>query len=221
MEHQRDDEDIVLIPGSFQDLMELLANPDYDSLCLSLAGRAFFVTPAQFLTILDKGLPRDARPYDYSCGILLFKSDTSIIHHRLVLIIARALNLQVADLWMSNAHVKQLLGDLMVFPAGLKDTTYAIQLSPDVAILQLSDDLNLGSPVITVEVMYAHRFTREQTEQRYKQYFRVGYVKVVICVRLHYGRGIDRAKQTAENLDRSAISMWILDKDGNIQTILG
>ncbi|KAK0654951.1 hypothetical protein B0T16DRAFT_298694, partial [Cercophora newfieldiana] len=41
---------------------------------------------------------------------------------------------------------------------------------------------------------------------------------VVVCLRLYYGRGVDRAKKTAEKLKHSAVSMWRMDKNGNIQT---
>ena len=66
-------------PGSFQDLMELLEELDHDSPPGPLAGMAFFVSPAQYLTILQMELPCPG-PSDYSCSILYYKSRTSWIH---------------------------------------------------------------------------------------------------------------------------------------------
>ncbi len=38
--------------------------------------------------------------------------------------------------------------------------------------------------------------------------------------RYYYGRGKDRALQTEKHLDRSAIAMWALDQEGQVQTLM-
>jgi len=215
-------ENALAAPGRFHDLLELLEELDHNSPRDSLAGKAFFVTPAQYLTLSQMELP-DLGPSDYSDGILVYKPETSIIHHRLVIFLAYCLGEQVTNVWMNNAVIKQLLGNLMVFTAGIADNAHlpTVAMAPDVAILFMRDPMNRGSPAVAFEVMYAHRFTREQAEKRYKRYFGLGQVKVVVCLRLYYGRGVERSKQTAEHFDRSSVSLWIMDKNGNIQTILG
>jgi hypothetical protein len=76
-------------------------------------------------------------------------------------------------------------------------------------------------PLLVVEIAYAHRFTKDELEARYKEYFKEDLVKVVLCLDVFYARGPDRASKTASALDRSAISMWIRDENGDIQTVMG
>ncbi|KAK0655237.1 hypothetical protein B0T16DRAFT_396533 [Cercophora newfieldiana] len=222
--HRDDDEPDALAPGSFQDLMELLEELDHDSPREPFAGMAFFVSPAQYLTILQMELPSPPGPSDYSGNILYYKSTTSWIHRSLVLFFARTLNHHIAG-WMKNCTLKEFLDTAFVFPTEVADANNppTFYLIPDVALLlgEPGQDLS-SSPPLVVEVMYAHQFSCEQAEERYKQYFRAkdGGVKVLICLRLHYARGIDRAKKTAEKLDRSSVGMWMMDKDGNVQTVL-
>ncbi|KAK3346028.1 hypothetical protein B0T25DRAFT_592374 [Lasiosphaeria hispida] len=113
--------------GSFQDLLQLLEDLDENSSREPLAGMAFSVSPAQYLTLLQMEFRGNPGPSDYSCRILYYKKKTTHIHRRLV---------------------------------------------------------------------------------------------VVICCDIHYARGVDRAKKTAEAPERSAISMWVKDKDGNVQTVM-
>lgn len=222
-----DDADDALAPGSFQDLMELLEELDHDSPREPLAGMAFFVSPAQYLTVLQIELPCNIGPSDYSCNILYYKSRTSHIHRSLTLFFIQTLFRQLKGRWMKNTTIKEILGtDAIFFPIEVRDDddTPTLDLTPDVA-LSFSDGENLDlfrSPPLVVEVMYAHKFSYEQAEKRYQQYFRAKDcgVKIVICLRLYYTHGVDRAKKTAEKLDRSSVSMWTMDKDGNIQTVM-
>ena len=226
MENHRDDDepDDALAPGSFQDLMELLEELDHDSPPEPLAGMAFFVSPAQYLTILQMELPCPG-PSDYSCNILYYKSRTSWIHRLLVLFLARTFHRHITGSWTKNAILKEFLDTAFVFPTEVRDAdnTPTFDLTPDVALLLSKHDQDFSSsPPLVVEVMYAHQFSCEQAEERYQQYFRAKDrgVKVVICLRLYYARGIDRAKKTAEKLDRSSVSLWMMDKDGNVQTVM-
>jgi len=68
--------DDALAPGSFQHLMERLEALDHDPPREPLAGIAFFVSPTEYLTILQSERPLPS-PSDYSCDILYFKSKTS------------------------------------------------------------------------------------------------------------------------------------------------
>jgi len=225
-----DDEDArdasdIFGPSSFQDLVELLEELDHNSPREPLAGMAFTVSPAQYLTILQMDLPCDVGPSDYSCNVLFHKSKTSFIHRFLAFFFARALHDQMMNLSMKKATAKLLLGSAFPFPAEVRDNddTPTVDLTPDVAVHFPKDSTDLfSSPPLVVEVMYAHRFSPEEAEKRYKQYFRANdrSVKVVVCLRLYYGRGVDHAKKTAEKLECSAVSMWRMDKNGNIQTVM-
>jgi hypothetical protein len=82
----------VFGPRSFQDLVELLEELDHNSPREPLAGMAFTVSPAKYLTILQMDLPCDVGPSEYSCNILYYKSKTSFIHRFLVLFFARVLH---------------------------------------------------------------------------------------------------------------------------------
>jgi len=212
-------------PGSFQALMELLEELDHDSPREPFAGMAFFVSPEEYLTLLQMELPRDVGPSDYSCGIVYFKSKTSLIHRCIVLFFTGTLNRQVTELWTENATIKQLGGPPLLFSTEVRDNDNlpTVDLTPDVAIIFADgDDAADRSPPLVVEVIYAHKFSYKQAEERYQQYFRAkdSGVKVVICVRLHYASGLDRAKKTAENLERSSISVWMMDQHGAIQTTM-
>jgi len=139
--------------------------------------------------------------------------------------LAHTFQRHIADRWAKNAAVNEWLGSAFVFSTEVRDDNNVptFNLTPDVAILLPKDDHDhFSSPPLVVEVMYAHHFSFEQAEERYQQYFRAkDYgVKVVICLRLYYTRGIDQAKKTAEKLDRSSVSMWMMDKDGTIQTVM-
>jgi len=212
-------------PGSFQDLMELLEELDHDSPREPLAGMAFFVAPEEYLTLLQMELPRDVGPSDYSCGIVYFKSKTTFIHRHTVMFFAWILHRQVTEVWTENATIKQLIGPPLFLPTEVRDNDDlpTIDLTPDVAIIFANEDHDPDrSPPLVVEVMYAHQFSYKQAEDRYQQYFRAkdSGVKVVICVRLYYASGVDRAKKTAENLERSTISVWMMDQHGTVRTMM-
>jgi len=78
-------------PGSFQDLMELLEELDHDSQREPLAGMAFFVSPEEYLTLLQTELPCDVGPSDYGCDIVYFKSKTTFIYRHAVSFFSRIL----------------------------------------------------------------------------------------------------------------------------------
>jgi len=212
-------------PGSFEDLVELLEELRHDSPREPLAGMAFTVSPAQYLTLLQMDLPCDVGASDYSCNILYYKSKTSFIHRLLVFFFARVLYDQMMNLSRKNITAKQLLGSAFPFPVEVRDDhgTPTVDLTPDVAVHFPKHDTDLfRSPPLVVEVMYAHQFSPDEAEKRYQQYFRAHDrgVKVVVCLCLYYGRGDDRAKKTAEKLEHSAVSMWRMDKNGSIQTVM-
>jgi hypothetical protein len=219
------DGSVAFGPRSFDDLLELLEALRRDSPRQPLAGMAFTVSPAQYLTLLQMDLPCDVGPSDYSCNILYYKSTTSVIHRVLVFFFAHFLQDQMKDLAKKHAILQQLLGSAFPFPVEVRDDNSAptVDLTPDVAVHFPKHHTDLfRSPPLVVEVMYAHRFSLDKAEERYQQYFRAHdrSVKVVICLRLHYARGVNRAKKTAEKLDRSAVSVWRMDKDGNIHTVM-
>ncbi|KAK5656010.1 hypothetical protein OQA88_5148 [Cercophora sp. LCS_1] len=221
---ENSDDSDATISGTFQDLLEELDAIDHNSGREPLAGMAFLVSPTEYLTILQSDQPLPG-PFDYSCGILYFKSRTSWIHSVLTRFFARTFQRHIMDVWAKNAAVNELLGSALAFRTGVRDddNVPTIYFSPDVAILLPKDyQDDFSCPPLVIEVMYAHKFSCEQAEERYKKYFRTGDhgVQVLICLRLHYARGVDRAKKTAEDLNRSSVSMWVMDKDGNIQTIL-
>ena len=75
--------------------------------------------------------------------------------------------------------------------------------------------------IMAVEVCYAHRFSRQELETRYQSYLSDFHqqIKVVPCVDIYDGSGPQRAAQTSQHLDRSAVSLWVL-KNGRIETMM-
>lgn len=86
-----------------------------------LAGMAFFVSPTEYLTILQSELPLPG-PSDYSCNILYFKSKTSWIHSVLARFLAHTFHCHIEDAWMKNATVNKLLGSAFVFLTEVRET---------------------------------------------------------------------------------------------------
>ncbi len=211
--------------GSFQDLMELLEGLDQYSPREPFAGLAFAVSPDQYLTYLQTEVPDNIGPSDYAGGVLYFKSTNSVIHDGISFFFADTLDSQIMDKWMAHPVIKQLLGGRpWAYSTRVRDDHGAptVDLTPDVGIRVKGAGGVLKSPLIVVEVMYSHRFSQEETEKRYKNYFQAedNGVKVVICVRLYYGCGVDRANKTAQELERSTISMWTMGRDGIVQTTM-
>ncbi|KAK3364368.1 hypothetical protein B0T25DRAFT_587677 [Lasiosphaeria hispida] len=94
-------------------------------------------------------------------------------------------------------------------------------------LLQLLEDLNENSPRepfagMAFSVSPVQYLTLLQMESRGNpgpSDYSCG-ILVVICLDIYYARGVDRAKKTAEAPEHSAISMWVKDKDGNVQTVM-
>ena len=110
-------------PSSFQDLVELLEELDHSSPREPLAGMAFTVSPAQYLTILQMDLPCDVGPSDYSCNILYYKSRTSFIHRSLAFFFARVLHDQIMNLSMKTLLRNSFWGAPFPFPSKFETTT--------------------------------------------------------------------------------------------------
>ena len=207
------------VPGTLDELVNLLEEiDDPHTLSSQLQGRPFSMSMGEYLTFRDMERPEGLPRFDYANGFLLFKSE-SIVHAMPV----ACLGVEIAR----GVHGWQAaLGPIVGFPFHLSvpvtDSLGAptFILKPDVGLG--FPDLDSGAIYAVVEVSYAHRLPRAELERRYQLHFQdhQGRVKVVICFDIYYGRGQDRLKQTAEHLDRSAISMWIMDKDGNIRTTM-
>ncbi|KAK3364334.1 hypothetical protein B0T25DRAFT_61260 [Lasiosphaeria hispida] len=211
--------------GSFQDLVRLLKNLNSNSPREPFGGRVFSVSPAQYRTFLKMELRGNPGPSDYSCGVVYYKKKSTYIHRHLSAFLSYLICEEAAKKWTSHAVVGPLIKVSCPFNAEVRDDydSPTFDLAPDVAIF-FGNDAHFGDmcPSLVAEIAYSHRFTREKLEERYCKYFeeKEGRVKIVICMDLYYGRGEDRAQKTADNLERSAISMWIRDKNGNIQTIM-
>lgn len=143
-----------------------------------LVGMAFSVLPAQYLAFLEMKLPCDVITTDYSCGVLHFKKKkTSLIHNHLTNFFAGVLCGQVSEMWMKNAIIRQLVETFFCCRTEIRDSDLnpTVDMRPDVAVLfpgcVQSRDLGGLCARLVVEIMYAHHFTREQAEERYKKYF--------------------------------------------------
>jgi len=232
--------------GSFEDLLARISAPfDPEK---PLAGSAFFATPAQFLEFFamvtadddDVEDPdADAGPLDaddravkmplmeYIDGIVVFKSRGNAIHNAVAQFFMGSI-LKGLQKWSNQAQIGHLVEDLLPMFSRVSDLEpdSPCYMEPDVAFGEETMRANV-IPTLVVEVSYAHRFTRQGLEDRYKSYFArtEGKTKVIICVDIYYGHdsyGHDsnRIHQTIENLDRSAISVWALGNDGQVRTLV-
>jgi len=205
------------VPGTLNELVNLLENEEFSTLS-QFQGRHFSMSIDEFLTFRDMELPEGLPTFDYANGFLLFKSE-SFVHSMLVGYLGGEMSRGVQG-WQTA------LGPIVGFPFHLSipvtDSLGAptFFLKPDVGLG--FSDLDPTAIYAAIEVSYAYRLPRAELERRYQLHFKdyQGRVKVVICSDIYYGGGQDRVKLTAEHLDRSAISMWIMDKDGNIRTIM-
>jgi len=76
-------------------------------------------------------------------------------------------------------------------------------------------------PTIVGEVSYSRHFTRPQLEEKYKAYLTNsnGQLRTAICVDLYYAGTGEKVLKTASDLDRTAISVWVV-RDGNVETVM-
>ncbi|KAH6840650.1 hypothetical protein B0I37DRAFT_220112 [Chaetomium sp. MPI-CAGE-AT-0009] len=209
--------------GRFEDLLQKLKDLDHDSPREPFGGMAFEVSPTQYLEFLEMETRSDPGPFDYSCGVLYYKQKTSFIHRRLSNRLKELIWEEIDRKWTRDGTfpssklwycARAEVRNNQEFPT--------IDMAPDVAVVSsLFGKLQYRWPPLVAEIAYAHRFTRDKLEERYKEYFKVGYVQIVLCLDVFYARDPDRASKTASALDRSAISMWIRDENGDIQTIMG
>jgi hypothetical protein len=209
--------------GSFEDLLQHLEDLDHDSPREPLRGMAFKASPAQYLTLLQMETRSDPGPSDYSCGVVNYKNKTTSIHLYLSQGLAELMVRQIAQKWAGHSALPPDFGTCFSSPTEVRDKLESptVNMAPDVAIFSgMFGELGNRGPRLVVEIAYAHRFTRDKLEARYKEYFRNDSVQVVLCLDLFYARGPDRASETASALDRSAISMWIRDENGDSQTVM-
>ena len=102
------------------------------------------------------------------------------------------------------------------YPAYLSDKSFR---EPDFTFGKRS----LLLPTLVGKVSYNRHFTRPQLEAKYKAYITDSNsddeVRIVICVDLYYAGTGDKIFKTARNLNRTAISVWII-RDGIIETMM-
>ncbi|KAK3296732.1 uncharacterized protein B0H64DRAFT_107491 [Chaetomium fimeti] len=209
--------------GSFEDLLQQLEELDDDSPREPFGGMAFKASPEQYLELLEMETRRDPGPSDYSCGVVYYKQKTSFIHRHLSVALTNMIAGQIRQKWTRRRALLLLFGSCYCARAEVRDDEESptVYMAPDVAVLfRMFREPGDRCPPLVVEIAYAHRFTRDQLEARYKEYFKEGRIQVVLCLDVFYARGPDRASKTASALDRSAISMWIRDGNGNIQTVM-
>ena len=221
--------------GSCGELMYLIASYDFSdsdqpSFHELLSGRIFLLTPDEFLEFLQ-GVedipPRSLPGYEYEDGVLFFKDTMSHIHNELCAHIAEAI---LGPMGLGHSPEGTGIPSLR-FGFGLEQE---FGTSPDSRTRWRTPDVNIVVPreedatvvmprqsKMTVEVSYAHRFSRQKLETRYQSYLSDFHqrIKVVLCLDIYYGSGPQRAAKTSQHLDRSAVSLWVL-KDGRIETMM-
>jgi Uma2 family endonuclease len=210
--------------GSFEDLLQLLEDLEPDSPREPLGGMAFRVSPEEYLTLFEMEALSDQGPSDYSCGVVYYKNKTSHINRQLSDALTDWITGEIDQKWAKNKTLPPLLGSCYSGRAVVTDNQQSptVDMAADVAISsRMFGRPGNRCPSLVVEIAYAHRFTRDKLEARYKEYFKEDRIQVVLCLDVLYARGPDCASKSASVLDCSAISMWIRNENGDIQTVMG
>ncbi len=230
-------------PGSFEDLFAELEDFDPDDIDSDqvyflarerLAGREFSLSPDEFDYFLEHfgDLHDKVRGFGYDSGLLYFEETKTIIHqgitrlfHQFFAVATLNIPTWLAEHGAAAVPIPSHLGSQFAVCYWDEEGQIAFFKYPDMdagVALDPDTDVINPTPILVVEISYAHRFSRPRLEDRYQAHLTrsQGQVKAVICVDIYYGRGQQRAEQTAQHLDRSSIAMWVTDDHGQVQTVV-
>lgn len=197
-------------PGSFDDLLDALETHDSDS-DIPFEDCAFILSPDEFNHFLDltTGLPYKLALFNYDGAVLYFKS-MSFIPAQITGVLNACIFEQVLSL-KSHAKVGALAYDNLAFlasrPVSIRQTSY---WKPDFSFGAAGNPL----PALVGEVNYSGCLSRKNLD-RYQGYL-TGYggqIRVGICLDIYYAEGPGSEKETAAEIDRSAVSVWAMNPD--------
>ncbi|KAK3364265.1 hypothetical protein B0T25DRAFT_598172 [Lasiosphaeria hispida] len=204
------------------DLAELCKTNSDTSFCYDpFCDESFTLTPDEFWDFQESNeagdFPFKIGKCEYDGTTLYFKNMT-IVHAGVGSTMSGEIQEQLGVLKHHpevGTLVRQLRSRINDWPVHISDTSFR---KPDFSFGKNGSLL----PTLVGEVSYSRRFTREQLEAKYRAYLLEsgGKIRTVICADLYYAGTGQEILKTAEDLYRTAISVWSI-QDGIIRTVEG
>ncbi|KAK0707779.1 hypothetical protein B0H67DRAFT_671284 [Lasiosphaeris hirsuta] len=202
------------------DLAELCKTNSDTSFCYDpFCDESFTLTPDEFWDFQESNeagdFPFKIGKCEYDGTTLYFKNMT-IVHAGVGSTMSGEIQEQLGVLKHHpevGTLVRQLRSRINDWPVHISDTSFR---EPDFSFGKNGSLL----PTLVGEVSYSRRFTREQLEAKYRAYLLEfgGKIRTVICADLYYAGTGQEILKTAEDLYRTAISVWSI-QDGIIRTV--